>query len=164
MSYRTEKTHAGMDYLTETACELIYETRDCETKEEVVKDLYGFYQDAKQTEDMIAYQFTDPSHREKMIKWFQSFYEEDREASEKRYEKTKKNHTVDKSYLEDYLLVAVYAEKKLTWEEIKYTHEHHFLPEEKRKQPFPLEEMKQELAKKGYKLTEESENKKEMTM
>ncbi len=164
MSYRTEKTHAGMDYLTETACELIYATRDYESKEEVIKELYEFYQDAKQTEEEVAYNLNDPDNREKLIKLYQSFYEEDREAAEKRYEKTKKTHTIDKLYLEDFLLVAAYAEKKLTWEEIKYTHEHHFLPEEKRKQPFPLEEMKQELAKKGYKLTEESENKKEMTM
>ena len=164
MSYRTEKTHAGMDYLTEMVCELIYETRDCETKEEVIKELYWNYKDAKQTEDMIAYQFTSPSHREKMIKLFQSFYEEDREASEKRYEETKRTNTVDKLYLEDYLLVAVYAEKKLTWEDIKYTHEHKFLPAEKRKQPFPLEEMKQELVKKGYTLAEESKEEKEMTL
>ena len=164
MSYRTEKTHAGMDYLTETACELIYATRDCETKEEVVKELYWFYKDAKQTEEEVVYNLNDPDHKEKMIKMFQKFYEEDREASEKRYERTKKTHTVDKLYLEDYLLVAVYAEKKLTWEEIKYTHEHHFLPEEKRKQPFPLEEMKQELVKKGYTLAEEKTEEKEITM
>lgn len=164
MSYRTEKTHAGMDYLTERACDLIYATKDCETKEEVVKELYWFYKDAKQTEDMIAYQFTNPSHREKMIKLFQSFYEEDREASEKRYENSKNSYKVDQMYLEDYLLVAVFAEKKLTWEDIKYTHEHKFLPEEKRKQPFPLEEMKQELVIKGYKLADESNNEKEMTM
>ena len=164
MSYRTQKTPTDMDYLTLKACNLIFATCNCESKEEVVKELYWFYEDVKQTADEVIYNLNDPVHREKTIELLQKFYEEDREASEKRYERIKIMNSYDKYDIEDYLLVAVYAEKKLTWEDIKYTHKHCFLPAEKRKQPFPLEEMKQELVKKGYTLAEESKEEKEMTL
>ena len=50
MSYRNNIRHAGMDYLTEVACELICSTKGCKNKKEVVSELYYYYMDAKASE------------------------------------------------------------------------------------------------------------------
>ena len=74
-SYRLEKAHAGMDYLTEMTGELLENTKECTSKEEVVKELYWFYEDAKQTRAELMYNLNDPAHKEEMIKLIKFFAE-----------------------------------------------------------------------------------------
>ena len=139
----TEITHAGMDALTEIACMLIHSTRGCKSKDEVVQELYKFYQNAKKNLESTQ----DPKNKAKMIKLCQKFFVEDIQKSEERYEKALKNSAENQAFVENFLLIAAYTEKKLSWREILYTHTHGVLPLERRKQRFPVEELKKELGK-----------------
>ena len=111
--------------------------------------IYGMdYYLVRVTEAIV--QLNKWNSKEELVKVLYECYEEGRAEDEESRKAGKFEYMLGNNVLEELLLTAVYVDKKMTWEDIKYTKSHGRLPESIVKKGFPFDEIKEEMFKKGY--------------
>ena len=111
---------------------------------------------ARTTEIIADY---EKENKESLVKSLYELYTEEKADDEEKKAQGKYELLLGNELLEELLIVAVYVDKKLSWEDIQYTQKNGHLPIRILEKGFPFEEIKQEMLKQGYVPEKNAKNK-----
>ena len=110
--------------------------------------MYGMnYFHARLTEATVS---LNVENKADLVKKLYEIYEEESESNKVHKANGELKYVIEDELLEEFLILAVYVDKKLTDEDVLYTKKCGRMPEKILKAGFPYEDVKAEILKTGY--------------